>query len=58
MEYMTTAEAAKQWGISTRRVTTLCNEGRVKGAVVMGRTWIIPRTATKPEEQRRGRKSN
>jgi len=34
-------EMAKIWKIS-RRVTTLCTEGRVEGAVLKGNTWLIP----------------
>jgi len=51
-ELMTTAEAAELWSISTRRVQILCDKGKVTGAVRMGRTWIIPREATKPIDGR------
>lgn len=33
MEYLSTSEIAKIWGISRRRVTTLCSEGRIDGAL-------------------------
>ena len=56
MNYTTTDEIASKWGITKRRVTKLCNEGRVKGAVLMGRTWIIPKDTPKPKEQKRGPK--
>lgn len=52
MEYLTTAEAAKKWNISTRRITILCNEGRVEGAVKKGRIWLIPDAALKPIDGR------
>lgn len=52
MEYLTTAEAAKKWNISTRRITILCNEGRVEGAVKKGRIWLIPDVASKPIDGR------
>ena len=29
MKYLTVAEIAERWNISFRRVTLLCNEGRV-----------------------------
>ena len=51
-ELMTTDEAAKLWGITTRRVQVLCDKGQVKGAVMMGRTWIIPRGTSKPIDGR------
>lgn len=57
MEYLTAVEIADIWGISSRRVRILCNEGRVKGAITKGNLWLIPNDAEKPQEQRRGRKT-
>lgn len=48
MEYISTKEAAKKWGISTIRITVLANEGRIPGAQLIGKNWLIPATATKP----------
>lgn len=31
-EYIITAEMSKLWGISSRRISLLCNQGRVLGA--------------------------
>ena len=49
MEYLTTAEAAERWGITARRVQTLCKNGRIEGAVYKG-VWLIPVNAEKPED--------
>lgn len=57
MEYLTTAEFAEKWNISQRRVAIYCKEGRIKGAVLKGRTWLIPENALKPEDPRRVRKN-
>lgn len=56
MELFTTKEIAEKWKISSRRVTVLCNEGRVKGAVLKGNIWLIPEGTQKPVEYKRGRK--
>ena len=56
MELLTTSEMAKKWDISRRRVTTLCAEGRIEGAILKGNTWLIPENAEKPEDPRRVRK--
>ena len=32
MKYMSASEAAAKWGLSSRRVGLLCNEGRIEGA--------------------------
>lgn len=48
MDYISTKEAAKKWGISTTRITILATEGRIPGAYKLGKNWLIPATATKP----------
>lgn len=52
MKYITPKEAAEKWGISQRRVHTLCLDGRVEGAERHGWTWLIPETAEKPADAR------
>lgn len=52
MKYLTTSELSKQWGISTRRIGTLCKEGRIEGAILKGKTWIIPDDIAKPLDMR------
>lgn len=49
---MRVKEAAKNWDISERRVTTLCKEGKIKGAKKQGRFWLIPADAEKPADNR------
>ncbi len=56
MEYLTAAEIAQKWGISARRVTLLCNEGRIEGAEKKGLMWLIPKDASKPTDPRKLRK--
>ena len=52
MEYMTANEAAQKWAISSRRVHTLCTEGRIEGAARLGNAWAIPKDAKKPADAR------
>jgi hypothetical protein len=56
MKYRTTAEMSEVWGISSRRISLLCSQERVKGAVKKGKTWLIPANAKKPEDPRKGRR--
>lgn len=56
MNYATTIDKAKEWGVSQRRVAIYCKEGRIKGAELLGRTWFIPKEATKPIDPRRQKK--
>ena len=53
MKYLSTFEAAEKWGISHRRVSILCNEGRIPGASRFGRSWAIPENAEKPADPRK-----
>lgn len=52
MKYISASEAAAKWGLSSRRVGLLCNEGRIEGAQKAGAMWIIPEEATKPSDAR------
>ena len=56
MEFLTTTEMAEKWNISRRRVTTLCREGRIDGAILRGNTWLVPDNAKKPDDPRKVRK--
>ena len=56
MDYFTSIEMSKVWGISSRIVALLCSEGRVPGAEKKGKTWLIPKDAKKPENPRRRKK--
>ena len=58
MECYTTAEMAEIWGITQRRVAIYCKEGRIDGAILKGRTWLIPKDAVKPEDPRRQNKKD
>lgn len=48
----TVREVAEDWGISERRVRTLCDQGKIQGAVKEGRSWKIPEDAKKPADGR------
>lgn len=52
MEYISTKEASVKWGISPTRITILANEGRIPGAQVIGKTWLIPADAEKPPKRK------
>ena len=49
MDYLSSAEIAKKWNVSQRRVAVFCKEG----AVLIGRMWMIPKDAEKPIDPRR-----
>jgi len=50
---MNVKEAAQKWGVSIRRVSKLCQDGRVDGAYKLSaRMWLIPVDAEKPGDWR------
>lgn len=54
MKYLSVSDIAKKWGLSERSVRNYCNQGRVPGAILSGKTWMIPSDSIKPE--RKGKK--
>lgn len=51
-DYLTIQQVAEKWGVSIRRINTLCNEGKIDGAMKFGNTWAIPKVAEKPADGR------
>ena len=52
MEYLNITETAEKWGISPRRLQTLCANGKVEGATRFGKVWMIPKNTQKPVDGR------
>ena len=52
LSYISAKEAAEKWSISQRRVSVLCSEHRIAGAMMVGNMWIIPSNAEKPIDKR------
>ena len=53
MNLLTTTEMADKWNITRRRVAEYCKAGRIEGAVLKGKTWLLPEDAKKPEDPRK-----
>ena len=51
-DYLSAKEIAAKWNINPNRVTVLCSEGRIEGAVKNGMRWLIPSDAEKPADAR------
>ena len=49
MRYLSVSKIAKKWNISNRSVRNYCAQGRVSGAKMNGKTWMIPENAKKPQ---------
>ena len=52
MKYLSVQDAASLWGITKRRVQSLCVNNRIPGAIRIGNVWAIPEYAEKPIDAR------
>ena len=52
MKYVSTTEIGKKWNISTGRIGTLCDEGRIPNVQRAGNMWLILEEAKKPVDAR------
>ncbi len=52
MNILTIKQASAKWGISERRISSLCNQGRIKSAQKIAGTWLLPKDAVKPDDAR------
>jgi len=53
MNYVSTAETAKRWGISDRRVRYHASHGNIPNAIYQGGQWMIPENAPHPVDGRK-----
>ncbi|MCQ2385772.1 MAG: GHMP kinase [Clostridia bacterium] len=52
MNYIDVRTFSQKQNVSERRVTMLCRDGRIPGAVKEGKNWLIPSDATAPKDGR------
>lgn len=52
MEYLSVQQISKKWKLAPRTVRLYCQSGKILGAKLMGKTWIIPENVTKPITER------
>ena len=55
--YISIREASYKWGVSERRVTQYCADGRIPGLTRFGRSWAIPVDAEKPQDPRKSKQN-
>ena len=58
MNFLSVSEIAKLWNLSERSVRNYCAEGRIPGAYIVGKTWMIPSDAVKPDRKARVSNNN
>lgn len=50
--YETVVQTAERWGVTTRRVQKLCEDGVLPGVTKFGTCWAIPIDLEKPVDKR------
>lgn len=53
MKYLSVAEIAKKWNLTDRSVRKYCQDGKIPGVFLTGKTWNIPENSEKPERAKR-----
>ncbi|MBQ4087049.1 MAG: Fic family protein [Clostridia bacterium] len=53
MKYLSVTEIAKKWNLTDRSVRKYCQDGKIPGAFLTGKTWNIPEDCEKPERAKR-----
>ena len=53
MKYLSVTEIAKKWNLTDRSVRKYCQDGKIPGAFLTGKTWNIPEDSEKPERAKR-----
>ncbi len=51
MKYISSKELADKWEMSERSIRNYCQQGKIHGAFLVGKTWSIPEDAKKPERK-------
>jgi hypothetical protein len=57
MEYLSVQQISTKWKLAPRTIRFYCQTGKIWGAKLMGKTWIIPEDATKPTNYRSDNKN-
>jgi hypothetical protein len=52
LDWITPKQAAEKWGMAVRQVQVHCANGKIAGAVKLGRVWLIPKSASMPIDGR------
>ena len=51
-ELLNVKKISELWNMEERKITALCREGRINGAIKQGKSWMIPAKTKKPEDKR------
>ena len=53
VKYHSVSELVKLWEMSERTIRNYCATGKIPDAVLVGKTWKIPKNATNPAKKKK-----
>lgn len=51
MKFLSVSQFAEKWGVPERTIRNYCATGKIQGAFLTGKTWIIPEDANLPQKR-------
>lgn len=57
MQFLSVAEMAEKWRLSERTVRNYCANGKIPGALLQGKTWLIPADSSRPLRAKQAREN-
>jgi hypothetical protein len=52
LDYIPAKKLAEEWGVTVRAIQYMCNDGRIKNAVFIAHSWLIPISTERPPDMR------
>ncbi|MDO4563889.1 MAG: DNA-binding protein [Clostridia bacterium] len=52
MDIVTERQVSELWGITSRRVSEMCRQGKIEGAIKVSAAWVMPADTEKPKDER------
>ena len=52
-DYISSKELSKIWGITTSRITVMCANNQLEGAIKIKGRWMIPMDIVRPNDKRK-----
>lgn len=53
VKYLSVSELVKLWEMSERTIRNYCATGKIPDAVLLGKTWKIPKNAVNPAKRKK-----
>jgi hypothetical protein len=52
LDYIPAKKMAEEWGVTARTIQHMCKDGRIKNALFIAHSWLIPIDTKRPLDMR------